>query len=56
MSVADFPADKIVQVLSDQKAATAALMAENIKSKDFSPQSNFGQSQPLLLFVQCCRT
>ena len=33
LAVDDFPADGIVQVLSDQKAATAALMAVNLKSK-----------------------
>eukprot|EP00439_Symbiodinium_sp_Y106_P053002 s139_g7.t1 len=34
LAIDDFPADGIVQVLSDQKAATAALMAVNLKSKE----------------------
>ncbi|CAE7407074.1 unnamed protein product, partial [Symbiodinium sp. KB8] len=37
LAVDDFPADGIVQVLSDQKAATAALMAVNLKSKELRP-------------------
>ncbi|CAE7823655.1 unnamed protein product [Symbiodinium sp. CCMP2592] len=34
LAIDDFPADGIVQVLSDRKAATAALMAVNLKSKE----------------------